>query len=141
MKAYNLFLVLFSLFLFVVISITLFIFIKQILGFTLLSLGLIMGASALAVVGLIWLLTLDGLKQISANTKRDFEQWISGGMAGVTLVLLMQLILDKKYFVFGIEPMVITILWVLGLSVLLYGGLYGLLRIVFNLVRKAKHGT
>ena len=137
MKLNKLLWVFFALFAFIAVSTTLFIFIKQILGFTLMSLGLVMAASVLACIGFIWVLNDRRKLDIPQSPKRDLQQWISGGIGGITLVLLMQLILDKKYFVFSTEPMVISILWILGLSVLVYAGLFGLIQIVLDW----RHGT
>ena len=137
MKLNKLIWLFFTLFTFISVSIALFLFIKQILGFTLMSLGLVMAASVLACIGFIWLLNDRPKLAMPQSSKRDLQQWISGGIGGTTLVLLMQLVLDKKYFVFSIEPMVISILWILGLSILIYAGLFGLIQVILDW----KHGT
>ena len=137
MKLNKLIWLFFTLFTFISVSIALFLFIKQVMGFTLMSLGLVMAASVLACIGFIWILNDRPKLAMPQSPKRDLQQWISGGIGGTTLVLLMQLVLDKKYFVFSIEPMVISILWILGLSILIYAGLFGLIQVILDW----KHGT
>ncbi len=124
----------------IIFSITLYYFLTTVLRFHNLTPQMVMGISVFIALGFI--LLLSGEKHLKGKHMKQIvneaQFWVSGVLLGLVAPLIFQMIVDRRYFVFSIEPMVISILWIFGLSLLIFGGIYGLAKLI---IEAAYHRT
>lgn len=127
-------------FLTITFSGALFILAHNVLGFVDLTPGLVMASSVIIAFGFVWMLS--GQKKLirrsGTEIRNDTEQYLSGIFAGIIWPVIIMMVLDKKYFVFSKEPMIVSMLWMLGTAVLVFAGLYGLAKIMIKAYYKWK---